>query len=395
MDAVFAVKPFVKRRPWSVVLLSLALVVIILAAIQTVVTLARSFDLGFGLILVVPRLLELGLIAFGLVLIAKGMPYRLGESLHCSKCGYQRVEERDRLLINCPECGHYWRLFGGWRTGRPLGNRRLVSIGLMVCVLGIGMVAIRELAARWFAERLSSAMLIRHVLYAPEGSAGTSWEVLARRSLTSGQTRWLADDLLQRRTRRGSLDLAATQWLHTKVADPTFDKELVSRFYDESADFWLVLPEQAAVKQAFEVSIRAVYRGSAAPTPDGRISFAVEGITIELPAPPSEDLRTDFEKQFLTGPKVMPAQGTSLRTLDPLDTRRNENLGAATGMGAFVGKATVRAVVWVLTGPEIGEELRWSPSTGVSGGGPQTLSGQRRTLRREIVREIEIVPAGQ
>ena len=392
MEAVFAVKPFVKRRPWSVVLLSLAAVVMLVAVVQTVATMARSFDLGFGFILVLPRLLELGLIAFGLVLTAKGMPYRVGQSLHCSRCGYQRVEERDRLLINCPECGHYWRLFGGWRTGRPLGSRRLVQIGLLVCVLGIGMVTIRELAARWFAERLSSAMLIRHVLYAPEGSAGMSWEVLARRSLTTGQTKWLADDLLQRRSRRGSLDLPATQWLHTKVADPTFDKELASRFYDEVADFWLVLPEQATVQQAFDVTLRATFRGSAALTPAGRVSFAVEGIAIELPAPPPEDLRTDFEKTFMTGPKVLPPQGTSPRTLDPLDTRRNTSLAVATGAGPFVGKATVRAVVWMLTGPEVGEELKWSPSNG-SGGGPQSLSTQRRAIRREIVREIDIVPA--
>jgi hypothetical protein len=264
----------------------------------------------------------------------------------------------------------------------------------MVCVLGIGMVAIRELAARWFAERLSSAMLIRHVLYAPEGSAGTSWEVLARRSLTTVQTRWLADDLLQRRNRRGSLDLAATQWLHAKVADPLFDRELVSRFYDDSADFWLVVPEQVPVQQAFDVSLRAVFRGGAAPTPDGRMSFAVEGITIELPAPPAKDLRTDFEKQFMTGPKVMPPQGTSARTLDPLDSRRNANLAVATGAGAFVGKATVRAIVWILTGPEVGEDLRWGASSGTSGRTPISLSTQRRAIRREIVREIDIVPAG-
>lgn len=403
MEAVFAVKPFVKRRPWSAVLLSLALVVMLVAAVQTVATLARSFDLGFGFFLVLPRLLELGLIAFGLILTAKGMPYRAGQSLHCSKCGYQRVEERDRLLINCPECGHFWRLFGGWRTGRPLGSRRLVQIGLLVCVLGVGMVTIREVAARWFAERLSSAMLIRHVLYAPEGTAGLSWEVLARRSLTSGQTKWLADDLLQRRNRRGSLDLAATQWLHTKVASPTFDKELTSRFYEDAADFWLVLPEQAAVQQAFEVTLRAVFRGGAAPTPDGRISFAVEGITIELPAPPPEDLRTDFEKTFMTGPKVLPPQGTSARTHDPLDSRRNANLATATGASPFVGKATVRAFVWMLAGPEVGEELKWSPTgaagsaggggaAGGGGGGPQSLSTQRRAIRRVIVREIDIVP---
>lgn len=390
MDAVLSVKPFVKRRPWSVVLLSLALIVVIFAAVQTVVTLAGSFDLGFGFILVLPRLLELGLIAFGLVLTAKGMPYRMGGSLHCSRCGYQRVEERDRLLVNCPECGHYWRLFGGWRTGKPLGSRRLVTIGLLLCVVGIGTVAVRELAARWLTERLSSSMLIRHVLYAPAGSAGTSWEVLARRSLTAGQAKWLADDLLRRRSQRGSLDLAATQWLQTRVADPAFDKELVSRYYEEIADFWLDVPSQAQVQQSFDVSVRGLYRGTSAPTPEGRMSFAVEGIVIELPAPPPEDLRTEFEKQFLTGPKVMVAQGTSTRTLDPLAARRDANLATASGAAAFVGKATVRATVWILVGPEVGEELRWVPDSG-----PQSLSTQRRAIRREIMREIDIVPAGR
>jgi hypothetical protein len=381
MDAVLAVKPFVKRRPWSVVLLSLALLVVIVAAVQTVITLAGSFDLGFGFILVLPRILELGLIAFGLVLTAKGMPYRMGGSLHCSRCGYQRVEERDRLLVNCPECGHYWRLFGGWRTGKPLGDRRLVTIGLLLCVLGIGTVTARELAARW---------LIRHVLYAPAGSAGTSWEVLARRSLTQGQARWLADDLLKRRSQRGSLDLAATLWLQSRVSEPGFDKQLVSRYYEELADFWIEAPSQAQVQQAFEVSVRGVYRGNSAPTPEGRVSFAVEGIVIELPAPPQEDLRTEFEKQFLTGPKVMLSQGVSMVTLDPASAGRDASLASASGVGAFVGKATVRATVWILIGPEVNEELRWT-----TGSGPQSLSTQRRAIRRDIVREIDIVPGGR
>jgi hypothetical protein len=390
MDAVLAVKPFVKRRPWSVVLLSLALLVVIVAAVQTVITLAGSFDLGFGFILVLPRILELGLIAFGLVLTAKGMPYRMGGSLHCSRCGYQRVEERDRLLVNCPECGHYWRLFGGWRTGKPLGDRRLVTIGLLLCVLGIGTVTARELAARWLTERLSSSMLIRHVLYAPAGSAGTSWEVLARRSLTQGQARWLADDLLKRRSQRGSLDLAATLWLQSRVSEPGFDKQLVSRYYEELADFWIEAPSQAQVQQAFEVSVRGVYRGNSAPTPEGRVSFAVEGIVIELPAPPQEDLRTEFEKQFLTGPKVMLSQGVSMVTLDPASAGRDASLASASGVGAFVGKATVRATVWILIGPEVNEELRWT-----TGSGPQSLSTQRRAIRRDIVREIDIVPGGR
>ncbi|XVJ58199.1 MAG: hypothetical protein HEQ23_01875 [Tepidisphaera sp.] len=390
MDAVLAVKPFVKRRPWSVVLLSLALLVVIVAAVQTVITLAGSFDLGFGFILVLPRILELGLIAFGLVLTAKGMPYRMGGSLHCSRCGYQRVEERDRLLVNCPECGHYWRLFGGWRTGKPLGDRRLVTIGLLLCVVGIGTVTGRELAARWLTERLSSSMLIRHVLYAPAGSAGTSWEVLARRPLTQGQARWLADDLLKRRSQRGSLDLAATLWLQSRVSEPGFDKQLVSRYYEELADFWIEAPSQAQVQQAFEVSVRGVYRGNSAPTPEGRVSFAVEGIVIELPAPPQEDLRTEFEKQFLTGPKVMLSQGVSMQTLDPASAGRDASLASASGVGAFVGKATVRATVWILIGPEVNEELRWT-----TGSGPQSLSTQRRAIRRDIVREVDIVPGGR
>jgi hypothetical protein len=50
----------------------------------------------------------------------------------------------------------------------------------------------------------------------------------------------------------------------------------------------------------------------------------------------------------------------------------------------------VRATVWILIGPEVNEELRWT-----TGSGPQSLSTQRRAIRRDIVREIDIVPGGR
>lgn len=390
MIPVLDVKPFVRRRPWSVLVLALAAVLCVMVAVQVVTTLARSFNLGFGLVLVLPRVLECGLVTLGLVLVARGMPYRMGQSLHCARCGYQRVEERDRLLINCPECGCHWRMFGGWRTGRPLGNRRLLKIGLLVCLAGLAAVAGRELAARWLAEQMSTGMLIRHVLYAPSDSAVTAWDILGRRTLTPGQTRWLAEDLLRRRLERGVLDVRCVEWLHDRIADASLDPELTARYYQESADFWLDLDPSAPVGRSFEASLRAVYRGPAVNTPDGQITFAVEGISIELPGPPADDARTEFERKFKTGPLVLALQSVGPRVTDPLEARRAARLAVASASGQFVGKATVRAVVWVLVGPTAGEDLSWRGAGGRTS--PQTLSPQHRAFRRELVREIEITP---
>lgn len=380
--------PLIRQRPWAVVVVALAGLVLLWAAVRIVLTLAGSFDLGFGLMLVLPVLLEMGLVAFGLVLVAKGLPYRSGEALHCAKCGYQRVEERDRLLVNCPECGHYWRMFGGWREGKPRGDRRLVWIGGLVILAGLGTVAMRGLATRWITERMSTSMLIRNVLFAPPDDARTSWEVLARRSLTSTQTRWLAEDLLKRRMQRGVLDVRAAAWLDQRVASPSFDRELSSRYFEEVADVWIDAPEQVMAGEMFEATLKAVYRGPSGPTPEGPITLAVEGITIELPALSGEDARTAFERSVFGAPSVLTPQGVSVRAMDAREARRFSALSSANASPRFTGKAKIKAVVWILAGPEIGEDLQWR-----SGQPPQTLSAQKRALRREITREVDVVPA--
>jgi hypothetical protein len=376
----------IRQRPWSAAVVGVAVGVALWAAARVVLTLAGSFDLGFGLMLVLPILLEMGLIAFGLVLVARGLPYRTGESLHCAKCGYQRVEERDRLLINCPECGHYWRMFGGWREGRPQGSRRLVRVGVLVVLAGLGTFAMRGFAARWLTERMSTPMLIRNVLFAPPEDARLSWEVLSRRSLNATQTRWLAEDLLKRRMQRGLLDARSAAWLDQRVASPAFDRELASRYFEEAADVWIEAPDQVLAGDMFEATLKAVYRGPSGATPDGPLTLAVEGITIELPGISGEDARTAFEKSVFGTPTVVPAQGVSVRTMDAREARRFAALSAANASPRFVGKAKVKAVVWILAVPEIGEDLQWR-----AGQAPITLSGQKRAIRREITREVDVV----
>jgi hypothetical protein len=376
----------IRQRPWSAAVVGVAVAVALWAAARVVLTLAGSFDLGFGLMLVLPVALEMGLIVFGLVLVARGLPYRTGESLHCAKCGYQRVEERDRLLINCPECGHYWRMFGGWREGRPQGNRRLVRVGGLVILAGLATLSMRGFAARWLTERMSTSMLIRNVLFAPADDARLSWEVLARRSLTSSQSRWLAEDLLRRRMTRGVLDVRSAAWLDQRVASPSFDRELTSRYFEEAADVWIDAPDQVNAGDMFEATLKAVYRGPSGPTPEGPLTLAVEGITIELPGISGEDARTAFEKSAFSAPTIVPPQGVSVRTMDAREARRFSALSAANASPRFVGKAKVKAVVWILAGPEIGEDLQWR-----SGQPPLTLSGQKRAIRREIIREVDVV----
>ena len=62
--------------------------------------------------------------------------------------------------------------------------------------------------ARFFArvaetQRLSTAMLIKTVLYAPVDTAGGTWDILEKRSLSPDQVRWVAEDLLRRRRSAG------------------------------------------------------------------------------------------------------------------------------------------------------------------------------------------------
>ncbi len=372
-------------RPAAQLALGCAGFALAVALGQIVVTAYKSQNPLVGVVLGLPQAIELGLVAFGLVIVARALPRRVGGSLHCSQCGYQRVEERDRLLAHCPECGHYWRHFGGWRVGKPLGNPRVVATGFLVCGAALSGFLFRDLASTWLATQLPTPVLVSHVLNAPPDSAFESWGALDKRVLTSGQLRWIAQGLLERRTMASVLDRRSTQWLHHRIADGSLDGDLVTRYYDELSDFTLDVPSSALTGQSFAALLKGRYVGSVGDTPLGLVTFAVEGIRVDLPAPPTDDKRTAFEKQFATTMASSTLNGQQGMTMDPLRVHVNPTLATADFSAEFPGVATVHAVVWVLVGPASGEGVRWAAD-----GMPSTLSTQHKVIRREITATVQI-----
>ncbi|MEK6704135.1 MAG: hypothetical protein AABZ53_17910 [Planctomycetota bacterium] len=375
----------VRQRPAALLALGGAGFAVAVALGQMVVTAYKSQNPLLGVVLGLPQAIELALVALGLVVVAKALPRRVGGSLHCSECGYQRVEERDRLLAHCPECGHFWRHFGGWRVGKPLGNPRAVVGGFVLCAAALSVFLLRDTVSRWFATQLPTPLLVSHVLNAPPDSAAQSWGALDQRILTSGQLRWIAEGLLERRTRASVLDRRSTNWLHKRMDDGSLDGDLVTRYYEELADFTLDVPPSALAGQTFSAVLKGRYVGSAGDTPLGQLTFVVEGVRVELPGPPADDKRTDFEKQFLTTMASAVPVGQQNKTMDPLRVHVNPTLASGDFSSEFPGVATVHAVVWVLAGPPDGEPVRWGAD-----GVPTTLSLQRKVIRREVTATVQI-----
>lgn len=375
----------VRQSPGTLLALGGAGFAVSVALGQMVVTAYKSQNPLMGVVLGLPQAIELALVAFGLVVVARALPRRVGGSLHCSECGYQRVEERDRLLAHCPECGHYWRHFGGWRVGKPLGNPKAVAAGLLLCGAALSVFLLRDTVSRWFAAQLPTPLLVSHVLNAPADSAVESWSALDQRVLTSGQLRLIAEGLFERRNRASVLDRRSTEWLHKRMADGSLDGDLVTRYYDELADFTLEVPPKALTGESFAAVLKGRYVGSVGDTPLGNLIFVVEGVHVDLPGPPADDKRTDFEKKFQATTAAATPTGQQNVTIDPLRVHVNPTLASADFAAEFPGVATVHAVVWVLVGPADGEPVRWGAD-----GAPSTLSAQRKVMRREVTATVQI-----
>jgi hypothetical protein len=260
-----------------------------------------------------------------------------------------------------------------------------------VCFAGLAAILGRSLASPWLAQRLSTGMLIKTVLYAPVDSAGGMWDILDKRALTADQVRWVGEDLLRRRRATGLLDYRSAEWLHKRIGDGTLPADLTQRYIDEALDFWLEVPSSVVVGEAFDATLRTLYRGPGLAMPLGRITYVVDGLTVELPGRPAGDQASDFEKRFRTGPLLIGPQGQSEVVQDPLEARRAVTAADVRTSGQFAGRARVRAVVWVLVGATPYEPVTWVGQDAQRA--PRTAASVNRAVRREIEREVEITPA--
>lgn len=364
-------------RPLSALAIAVALVVAITAAVHVVRTIGQSNQFFVGLVSSLPRVLELALLAVGLGLLAFALPRREGSTWHCAKCGYQRIEEIHKLLPNCPECGHRWRLFGGWRVGRPIGSRAALTRSLLVILAGASTMLFRDYAGPWLLSKLSTPMLIRHAVNAPADQAADSWAELERRQLTMGQRDWIAESLLDRRWRSGFLDRRSEAWLNDSITSSQLSLSIASRYYEDLADFWLEAPETAMVGDTIAAEVHGRYRGPAGDTPLGQVAFAVESISITTPGSQPTDRITMAE---------LTDTSQSKRTIDPLSLHVRPTLGRNTAQATEPGVATVKAVVWIMFNVTDGETITWRSD------GPLTVSWARKLIRRELTAQITIKP---
>lgn len=87
-----------------------------------------------ALVAAMPTLVCLAAGVLGIWQICAGWPRRVGPSLHCSRCGYER-DEHGPVIWTCPECGGPWRWLGWFKTGRTEGSPRAVGLGVALCIL--------------------------------------------------------------------------------------------------------------------------------------------------------------------------------------------------------------------------------------------------------------------
>ncbi len=337
-----------------------------------------------------PVLLELGVLAAGVVLVGVGWPYRAGRSLHCASCGYQRVAETHSLLLNCPECGTYWRMFNGWRVGRPMGNRRRVAIGLLLIALaGVGL-SVRTVAADWIAGRSPTGLLIRHAIYAPAADTRTTWRALARRSLSAGEIEWIANALLDRRRVTGVLDSRSLAWLHDGIIRKTLSPTTITRYYDEIVGLRLIAPPSVAAGEPVEIIVEGAYRGPNEATPDGFPNFVFAGMWIDKPPPPPED-GTEHPPMVLESLKEF--HGRWSRAEDPSSLRLRPHVHRETVRALDPGTMRVRATAWVMLGFRNHELLAWTPEDEPRP--PLTAvapAAMNRMVRLDLECEIEVTP---
>jgi|GEM_PF-2703496 len=363
-------------RPLPALALVVAVVAVISAFVHAVRTISGSHQLSIGVVSSLPRVFELFLFAGGLVTLAAALPRREGRSWHCARCGYQRVEEVHTLLPHCPECGHRWRHFGGWRVGRPKGSKTGIRLALGLLLAGVAAMLLREQAGRWFVSKLSTPMLIRHAVNAPADQSGESWEELETRALSINQREWIAESLLDRRARSGILDRRSEAWLHASIANASIPSATTSRYFEELSDFWLVLPESVMAGDAIAAEVHGSYRGPSGETPLGPVSVAIESIEIETPGTQA----TPAEMAELT------VSSRSESTVHPLTLHTRPRLGRASMQSLSPGTATVRAVVWILVDVTEHSTVVWKPE------GPITVETPKKLIRRELVAKVTVKP---
>lgn len=254
--------------------------VVLLAAYVVTAKVRRVGDLAPGIVLALPQLIELTFLGVGAWMIGRGWPRREGRTAHCSACGFEHVRAEDRLLPQCPECGHLWSYFGGLSKGRPITSKPLLIAGSLCVGMMVGLLGVRTIAPAIFLRPVPTSVLIQHATqlpgYDPQGE--NAWIELGFRKLTPSEERSMAASLLDRRLRQRWLPDRAAMWLSGAVKRGVGGEEFSRRFYEEMIALSLDLPDEANADTIFNYRITALARGV---NPDGGIGFFVEGMWVE------------------------------------------------------------------------------------------------------------------
>ncbi len=195
-------------------------------------------------------------------LTAMGAKRRVGDSLHCTKCDYERAPTGSGE--SCPECGLGWREPGALVRGRVTRSPALIWAGaaifLVYAALLLSGQRLRTATPTWLLftevsseqaaggssvdiwpvltarslspedqERLTD-LLIQEIIVAPRGFVNREWAVLLPRSLTEAQVRRLFEGLLAKHDRKSYLSADDHRWMESMIQTGAIPAELAERY---------------------------------------------------------------------------------------------------------------------------------------------------------------------
>ena len=250
-----------RNRPWCGIL-AIVLIWLVAAALWS----------GFTRLTLTVALVDFSKLLFmgiGVQLIGLGAKRRVGASLHCAKCDYEKAAETG---TNCPECGQSWTQPGAVVRGRMVRSPHLMWAGALFVLIFLSIPASQLMLGSGFQSRITptwlmfqriegaqrrgfsshdtwaelsarslsdsdqerlTRLLIEEIISAPRGFVYDEWAVLSKRMLTREQELTLFRGLLDKRDTRGYFSPGDEQWLLGMVQAGAVTDDLAERFQRE------------------------------------------------------------------------------------------------------------------------------------------------------------------
>ena len=214
-----------------------------------------------GALQLLPWLIYGACFGYGTTLIQQ-YRVRVGDSMHCAKCGYQKAPEGDDIA-RCPECGAEWNKPGYTVKGKRVARHGRLWAGISMLAISFlilgGMFWSGRSRASWTQKCIPTSSLIHDVSQA-QGFKTRMWAELRNRFLTDDQTKQLAEGLIDRRLREKYLSNDAGTWLWNTVQSNALPDDLVKRYYQETLRVWIDGPPSTTAGSTIRVSLGSEYR---------------------------------------------------------------------------------------------------------------------------------------